>query len=161
EPDPEFIEAVRRRSQEGFLIVLDDFVYAEKYRELVELADIIKIDFRALDGPQLRAEVKTLREWGVQQVRAEKIETFDEFKYCRQLGFDLYQGHFLSRPTVVKGKSIPDSQMAALQLLAKLQQPQVEVAELVEIIGRDVRLSYRLLLYINSAAMGMRQKIDS
>jgi c-di-GMP phosphodiesterase len=161
EPDEDVIAAVRRVSEEGFRIVLDDFVYAEKYRELVELADVVKIDFRAMTREQLHAEVETLRDWGVRQVLAEKIETLDEFEYCQKLGFDLYQGYFLSRPKIVRGKAVRDSHVAALQLLAKMQQPDVDVTELAEIIGRDVRLSYKLLLYINSSAMGLPKRIES
>ena len=161
EPDEEFIAAVRKVSQSGFKIVLDDFVFAEKFRGLVELADTVKLDIQALDRKQLKVQVQTLRECGIKQLLAEKIETHDEFEYCRELGFNLFQGYFLSRPQIVRGKVIPNNHLAALQLLAKLQNPDVGFKELERIIATDVSLSYKILHYLNSAAIGLPRKIES
>ena len=37
---------------------------------------------------------------------AEKIETMDEFFLCHRLGFDYFQGYFLSKPRVIKTKTL-------------------------------------------------------
>ncbi len=47
EPDKEILAMCRQLKQRGYVIALDDFVFADQYRELIELADIIKIDFLA------------------------------------------------------------------------------------------------------------------
>ena len=50
EVDAEVVEAVKRLSQQGYTIALDDFVFHEKLTPLVQLADIIKIDLMELSG---------------------------------------------------------------------------------------------------------------
>jgi EAL and modified HD-GYP domain-containing signal transduction protein len=158
--DAEFIEAVRHLSALGYTIALDDFVYRVNLRELIEIADIIKVDVLALSREQLQAHVPLLRQYGA-ALLAEKVETQDDFKFCKSLGFDYFQGYFLSRPEVIKGRRAPANRLLVLQLLAKLQNPEVNVNELEEIVGRDVALSYKLLRVINSAGYALPRKVDS
>lgn len=158
--DQEFIAAVRHLSELGYTIALDDFVYRVNLRELVELADIIKVDVLALSREALQAHVSILRQYGA-ALLAEKVETQDDFKFCKSLGFDYFQGYFLSKPEVIKGHRAPANRHLVLQLLAKLQNPDVNVDELEEIVGRDVALSYKLLRVINSAYFALPKKVDS
>ena len=148
-------------AQAGYRIALDDFVFAEKYRPLVKLAHTVKIDIRLLERPQLEENVKILRDLGVKELLAEKVETLDEFEFCKGLGFDLFQGYFLEKPKIVSGKTIPNNRMVTLQLLAELQDPKVRLEELEKIISRDVPLSFKLLQSVNSSAMGLRRKVES
>ncbi len=158
--DAEVVEAVKDLKDKGYLIALDDFVFNESLRPLVELADIIKIDILALDREGLEAHVEILRPYGV-QLLAEKVETHDDFDFCQGLGFDLYQGFFLCKPKTLKGRRAPANRLATMQMLAKLQDPGVEVRELEKIISHDITLSYKLLRYINSAAFCLRNRIES
>ena len=41
--DPEIVESLQKMSQQGYVIALDDFVYDESLRPLVELADITSV----------------------------------------------------------------------------------------------------------------------
>ncbi len=158
--DTEFIEAVRSLSAQGYTIALDDFVYRESLHDLIEIADIIKVDILALDHAALHEHVSILRRYGV-KLLAEKVESQDEFRFCKELGFDYFQGYFLCKPEVIKGQRAPANRMLVLQLLAKLQSPEVDFDELEDIVGRDVALSYKLLRVINSAYYSFPRKVDS
>lgn len=161
EPDDEFVAALERVSLAGYRIALDDFVFAEKYRPLVKLANTVKLDVRMLGRKQLQENVKVLRDLGVKELLAEKVETLDEFEFCKGLGIDLFQGYFLSKPKIISGKTVPSNRMVTLQLLAQLQDPKVRLDQLETIIGRDVTLCFKLLQSVNSSAMGLRRKVES
>ncbi|RPI92644.1 MAG: EAL domain-containing protein [Spirochaetales bacterium] len=45
-PDPEVIAACRRLKEAGYTIVLDDFIFKPELQRFVDIADIIKLDFR-------------------------------------------------------------------------------------------------------------------
>ena len=96
--DAELLEEVRSLSAQGYTIALDDFTYDDSLQPLVALADIIKLDVRALDRSALEEHVALLRQYEV-KLLAEKVETRDEFTACQDLGFDYFQGYF---DTVVK-----------------------------------------------------------
>lgn len=158
--DEELIDSVQELKSRGYLIALDDFIYNEKYRPLVEVADIIKIDLRALDQQQILEHMALLRRFPV-KLLAEKVETPEEFDWCKDAGFDYYQGYFLCRPKVITGQRLPANRVNTMRILSELQNLDVEVRDLEKIVAEDVTLSYRLLRYINSAAFALRKKIES
>src|SRR5690606_6227860 len=89
---------------------------------------------------------------------AEKVETEDEFEFFHQLGFDLFQGYFFTRPQVIKNKSLPSSKLSVMELLAVSSSVEFDFAHVNSIIERDVSLSYRLLRFINNPMVNKRQK---
>lgn len=160
EVDEALISALRNLSNQGYQIALDDVVDPEDVRSLLEIADIVKLDLLDTDRAHLEAHVATLREYGV-WLLAEKVETYEEFELCKGLGFDYFQGYFLSRPKVVSGRRMPTSRLAIVRLLAKLHDPDIEIDELEAIVRQDVSLSYRLLRLINSAFYSLSTKITT
>ncbi len=160
EIDDRLIRAVRRLRAQGYQIGLDDFIYHPHMQPLVELADIIKIDLLQLDTAQVAQHVERLRPYPL-KLLAEKVETHEQFRRCLALGFEYFQGYFLCRPEVVKGRQMAPNKVATLRLLARLQDAAVDLRELGEIISHDLSLAHRMLRVINSAEMFLAQKVES
>ena len=160
EAEPEIVKILSDLSGKGYKIALDDFVFRDSLRPFLELADFIKIDVQAKGHQSLEQQVEQLRQYPV-KLLAEKVETWDDFSLCKQLGFEYFQGYFFCRPTIVQGKGIPANQFAILSLLSKLQNPLMEMAELEELIKQDLSLSFKILRYVNSAYFGLPRKVSS
>ena len=58
QPTPEILEAVRDLKDAGYKIALDDFVLLPGYEPLINMADIIKVDFRITTDPEERANLR-------------------------------------------------------------------------------------------------------
>ncbi|MEE9492124.1 MAG: HDOD domain-containing protein [Gammaproteobacteria bacterium] len=159
-PDEEVIAGMQRLSRQGYQIALDDFVLHETVRPLIELADIIKIDVMALSDQQIRNHVEELRRYPV-KLLAEKVESWEMYDMCKALNFDFYQGYYFSLPKIIQKKSLPTNRLSILTLLGQLQDPDIATKDLEDIIAKDVALSYRMLNYVNSAALGLARKVDS
>ena len=158
--EPGIVRALRKLKDQGYIIALDDFVYEERLRPLVELAHIIKVDVMATERDALAALVSNFHKFNV-RLLAEKVETQDEFDYCSDLGFDYFQGYFFCKPKLIEGKQIPTNRLAATRLVAKLQMPDIKGEELEETIRQDVTLSYKLLRFVNSAYCALPRNVDS
>ena len=158
--DEQTISAVKEMKKRGYVLALDDFVYDEKWRPLLELADIVKIDLRMLPRETIEQHIAILKQYHV-LLLAEKVETMDEFDWCKQSGFDYFQGFFLDRPRIISGKRAPVNRLNCLRLMTRLHDPNCTVDELERVIGQDVTLSYKLLQYINSAAFPTTKAIGS
>ena len=154
------IEALHRLKSKGFMIALDDYIYNPAHKPMVAMADLIKIDIMQLDQRELIEHVKILKKFPA-KLLAEKIETMEEFEFCLKLGFDYFQGYFLSKPRVIKSESLPTNKLAVMNLLAVLQNPETDLEELEEAISFDVSMSYKILKLINSAFFNLTQKIES
>ncbi|MFH1057646.1 MAG: HDOD domain-containing protein [Pseudomonadota bacterium] len=160
EPTPAVIRALKELKAAGYTLALDDFVYHPRFRALLELADLVKVDLLAQDESALKDLVATLRPYGM-ALLAEKVETPQQFKRCLRMGFSYFQGFFFSRPEVVAGRELPPQKLAHLQLLREVNLPEISISELERIIKQDLSLSYKLLSYINSAFFGLLQKVTS
>ena len=158
--EAEIVIELRRLKDKGYIIALDDFVYEESLRPLVELANIIKVDVMATDRDALERIVSNFNKFNVHML-AEKVETVDEFDFCSNLGFDYFQGYFFCKPKIIEGKQIPTNRLAATRLVAKLQDPDIKADELEETIRQDVTLSYKLLRFVNSAHLSLPRKVES
>lgn len=156
----ELINAVQELVNKGYIIALDDYIYNPKHAPLIKLAKIIKIDLTAQSKQDLVRHFNELKKYDA-ELLAEKIETFQEFEFCRKLGFDYFQGYFLSKPQIIQGTSLPANRLTVLNLLSVVNNPDSDTDDLAEAINTDVATSYRLLKLINSAAFGLQRKIDS
>ncbi len=159
-PEPEVLATLADFRRRGYTIALDDFVLRPEREALVSMASIVKLDVLALSPAELEEQVARLRPSGV-RLLAEKVETHEQFAICQALGFDYFQGYFLCRPNVVRGRGMSTNRPVLLKLLAELQDPEVDPRDLERTIALDVNLAYRLLRLINSAAFGLRREVTS
>ncbi|MEQ1726691.1 MAG: HDOD domain-containing protein [Methyloglobulus sp.] len=158
--DLRIINNLREFSQQGYTIALDDFIYSEEWKPLIEFANIIKLDILEMGETKTRNAIKHLKPFNI-KLLAEKVETHEEFQYLRELGCDYFQGFFFNKPNTVAGKRLGVNQTAAIRLLTIINDPEVEMEKLAKTISLDVGLSYKLLHYINSAFFALPSKIDS
>ncbi|PCI72878.1 MAG: diguanylate phosphodiesterase [Gammaproteobacteria bacterium] len=161
EPTPEVIEGLKRLKKRGFKIALDDFEYRESLEPFLQLADIVKLDVIALNEEQVREEYERVRKYEHIKTLAEKVETQEMKAFCLELGFDYYQGFFFCKPQLVKQKQVIANKTVVLNLLNKIQNPELDYDEFQTILSQDVTLSYKLLRYINSAMFSLRREVDS
>lgn len=161
QPTPELVAACREMVRKGYTFALDDFTYAPELQPLIELAHIIKFDFRLSSAEIIQDYLRKIKRQENLILLAEKIETHEEFQQALDMGFDLFQGFFFCKPELVTGKEIPGNQLALLQIMAAVNRPEFDIGEIENLIAPDVSLAYKLLRYINSAFFAKAQKISS
>ncbi|MFA6699921.1 MAG: EAL domain-containing protein [Thiomicrospira sp.] len=144
---PALIRTLKDLRHRGFKIALDDHQFTPEMRILEDYADIIKIDIQKNDLAALKPTLDALKAKGI-QLLAEKVETYDEVKYCDLLGFDYFQGYFFAKPQIIQGQTLPPNKLSILQLLSKIYQPNIQLTDLSKIITHDVVLSQKLLSFI-------------
>ncbi|NKB37273.1 MAG: HDOD domain-containing protein [Gammaproteobacteria bacterium] len=158
--DEKLIQEIEKLSGLGYIIALDDFEYSPHWDPIIPLADIIKFDVMSLGLSALDRELEHVKQYDL-KLLAEKVETHEEFEHLKALGFDYYQGYFFEKPKVVSGNKMPDNQVALLNLIARLQDPEIDVSEIESLVAQNVTLSYKLLRYINSASLSLPKKVNS
>ena len=159
-PTPEVVERCAALKAAGFTLAMDDVVQAgEEYRPLFALIDVIKVDIAQLDTAALRALVVQLKPLG-KKLLAEKVETADQLALCRELGFELFQGYFFAKPTVVVGKKLTPSQVALLRLLALVMED-ADTSAIEQAFKLEPGLTVNLLRLTNSVSSGLATRITS
>lgn len=160
EPDEKTLNACKKLKELGYLLALDNFIYDKKFLPLVDLVDIIKIDFLNTDEKERRAVVQRLSSHQVSFL-AEKVETREDFNRALHMGYSYFQGYFFSKPLILTGKDIPSFKLIYLKILQEINKQEIDFDKLEEYIKMDVSLSYKLLKFINSLSFGFRSEIRS
>ncbi len=160
EPDPALIAACQKLKQQGYILALDDFVYHKNFEPLLDLADIIKVDFLLSDVQEQERLAQTMIPRGIKML-AEKVETHEVYEQARQMGYQYFQGYFFAKPVIISRKDIPTNKMQFMRILKDVHAAEVDFQKLAKTIQSEVSLSYKLLKLINSAAFALRHRVTS
>lgn len=160
EPDAAVIAACQGLKRAGYALALDDFEWSDAWQPLVELADIVKVDFLATRGERRRSLAAQLRPFGL-RLLAEKVESRADFEDALAAGYELFQGYFFSRPIVQRVRDVQGFEHSYLRILQAVSSPTCDLKELEELVRRDVALTYKILRRANSASFGMTRRTIS
>ncbi|WP_323846749.1 EAL and HDOD domain-containing protein [Microbulbifer magnicolonia] len=155
------VERLSHLAQRGYRLALADYDPDDAELDvLLDVVHIVKVDTRLQDDGVLRRAADKSRDYGVEML-ADNLDSRERFLRCVELGFDYYQGDFLSAPSPVKGKKITGNKILLLQLLSELHSPEASPLRLEAIALKDANLTYRILKVVNSAAVGLRREVNS
>jgi len=159
-PDAEVVAACRKLKDLGYQIALDDVTSLEQQKPLLDLADIVKVDFSLTDEREQEKIARRLRRRGV-KLLAEKVETNEQFKSAASWGYHYFQGFFFCKPQVISAREIPAFKATCVQLLQAVHRPELDFREIERVLRQELSLSYRLLRYLNSPLFGLHGEIRS
>lgn len=159
-PDDLVKAALERLKRAGYMIALDDFGFDDPRAPLADFADILKIDFQQTTPEQRAILIQRHGPWRCRML-VEKVETREQFAETQKAGFVYFQGFFFQKPELVKTKEVPENRINYLRLLQAVSQPELQVRELEQLIKHEASVCYRLLRYLNSAAVGVRNEVHS
>ncbi len=147
---PDVIGRVEALRAARYRIALDDVTaYSEPLGQLLPFVDLVKIDVLNMTPETIVSVAASFRPL-VKTLLAEKVETSEQFAQCRGLGFNLFQGYFFAKPTVLAGNAIQPDEMALLKLLAALA-ADAEIEALEAILKRLPDFTLRLMAMANAA----------
>jgi len=158
--DDNAVAACKKLREAGYQLALDDVVEPAAEGRLLELADYIKVDFRALAPERRKSVIARLKPLGSKLV-AEKVESKEEFVEAIDCCCELAQGYFFCKPELMISRGLSGAQVVCMELMQELNRPILRFDVLSQIIKRDASLTIKLLRYINSAGMGIRNTITS
>jgi EAL and modified HD-GYP domain-containing signal transduction protein len=158
--DKELVKACKQLKLAGFRLALDDFSPLESERELVEIADFIKVDFRVSDH-NVRREIYEMCSNTKAIFLAEKVETLSEVHTAQAEGNTFFQGYFHSRPEIIAEAQIPTNKSNYLCLFAELAKPSLDIRKIERLVLLEPSLCFRLLRLANSALYGFRYRIST
>ncbi|WP_419759807.1 EAL and HDOD domain-containing protein [Acidisoma sp.] len=157
---PRVVDRCQLLRTAGYTLALDDVVrLTDGLKAVMPYISFVKVDVSVLKEPQITSLVHELKGYGV-KLLAEKVETAEQFEFCHAMAFDLFQGYFLARPTIITGKSVQPSTLQLLKIF-RLIDTNAETGELEKALRQAPDLTVRLLRVANSVAMQRPHKIYS
>ena len=160
EPDASLVAALQELKAAGYRIALDDYVDQPRFAPLVELAAIIKVDFRATPVELRRRMVDRYGKDG-RQLLAEKVETDEDFAAAADMGYSLFQGYFFCRPNMMTARKLPVLPDTRFRVERALAASRLDLIEIEQLVKSEPALCYRLLRYLASPGFYLQTEIRS
>ncbi len=145
---------------DDYLIAVGDFTGNQEHEAVYSISDLFCIDTSEIRKEELSEIVHRADSFDA-MILAEFIKNNDRFEMCLDLGCSLFHGPFFKIPEKLFLKKISSNEIARFNLLKSIEKEDPDFDELSKQIQADVSISFRLLSYLNSAAFGFSQKIQS
>lgn len=158
--DEELLLGISSMAGHGFELAMDDYNFQPQLQPILPLVSYIKVEIQPGGMEELTRRMPELRATGA-RLLAEKVETIEQFEQLKALGFDYFQGYFFARPSIVRSDRVEENSAMVVQLLARLNDPDVPMQEVIDLVSQDPGLSFKILRYVNSAGVGLRSKVES
>ena len=157
--DQDLIQACKSLKEKGYILALDDFVLNPSFEPLLELVDIIKIEFPNVSLKTQRNLIKEHKN----KIRflAERLETREEYNVALQMGYDYFQGFFFSKPVIYKQNDIGVLNTSILNIIHQLRTLDPDYDRIAQAVELDVGLSYKVIRLSNTISFGARYSIRS
>lgn len=163
------LTACRKLRDAGYQIALNNNLgrYGAAF---VDFAALVKIDFadfqqsaarRAEIEHELRLFARAAAKNPALQLIGSGLETKELYHTAYKSGCALFQGDYFVEPERVSGRDIQAFKLPFLQLLREIHQEDVAFPRVERAIKQDVALTYKLLRFVNSAAVGRREEVKS
>lgn len=144
----ELIERLLFLKQKGYCFALDDYVGQKIPERVLEIVDIIKVDFMLITTEKKIQIANHFR--GSKTLLAEKVETEEDFAFACKHGFTMFQGYLFSKP-VIHFRPANDVSMATYsRLMREFNRKFIDFDILTEIIEKDMNASYHLIQRANT-----------
>ncbi len=156
------LERARYLKTKGLRLACADSLGEGPLAPVVTLADDLLVDVAALDPAELLERQRRLvRQYPQARLIARNVDTLETLEACRSLAFTLFQGSCVTHRRAWREPRLDSNRMVVAQLIAQLRQDPEDLGQVALLARLDPVLAFRLLRYVNSAAMGLRHKIAS
>lgn len=143
--------AIEELVRKGFKFCIDDFGFEKiDYIPLLNKCHYVKINIKKnpYNQEELREVISILKSLK-KGIIVKNIETKEEYELAYKLGFEYFQGIYLSRPSIVRNtKTISFLKSTILDIYNAIKSKNIK--NVVEVIERDVGVAYKLLKFVNS-----------
>lgn len=158
--DDEIVLYCEKLKKLGYTIAIDDFVYQDGYEKIIDLIDIIKVDFKLSSKEERKSIIDRFKRDSLEFL-AEKIETYEEYTEAINLGYKYFQGYYFSKPEISSIKAVTPLKGNYTMLLNLINSNEPSFEKMAAVVESDVSFSYEILKLVNSAYFERKNKITS
>lgn len=157
------IKRVQQLHGMGYRFALDDFccknANIDYFKSLFPYLDLVKIDLLATHSYTLEEMIERFEQHNI-RLLAEKVEDMEMFERCRDAGFELFQGYFFEKPSIIGGRQIEPTLINVMDLIATLTITD-DMNVITQKFSLHPELTFNLLRHVNSAAYSFTREITS
>ena len=157
--DP-ILSMARELTELGIRCGVEQHVFERNHDVLRPSVKFVAINVPGQYDTVLQNKVYALKKHGVRLI-ALNVDDYPTYNKCVTMGFDYFMGTFITKPMVSGRKQVPISRLALINLMTRLQEPNLTLDEIEHLVAMDAMLGFRLLRLVNSASEGNAERVES
>ncbi len=145
--------------KERFRFCLDNLVFVDTIKPFLSSGCFAKIDAAHTPETDLSAVVSRLKSFLVTTF-ATSVDTREAFDLCSRVGFDLFQGEFFRKPSVLTKNSISPNHTLLLSLSVHAAR-EADISVVEDIFKKNPDLTFGLFNLVRSAFFQVSEDVTS
>lgn len=156
-----YVGGLQELAEQGYFLALDDFVWTPAVDPVLQTAHIVKIDVRNLGWDVVRSSLERAQDGGAVALVATRVSSAAIAMQCVEAGFTHLQGPQFSKGEDLRGRTSGPGRAAALQLIARLSDPDIPITAVQNVLQTDAALAHHVLRAANAAGSGLTRRIST
>jgi EAL and modified HD-GYP domain-containing signal transduction protein len=149
---------IQRYQKQGYRLALVNFEFNNRYFNILNLVDILKVDFSDPESDNVRTSISIARRFN-KKVAAFNVNTPEAREKAAELQCDYIQGESVATITSAKVKQVDHLQSNFFRLMVAITHEEPDMTEIAGIVELDVTLTYSLLKMVNSAYFALANEV--
>lgn len=151
---------IYRLKKQGYRIALKNFEFSPRYFGIMDVVDIIKIDFTDYENRSI-ANIINIGKSMDKEIIGYNINCNQAYEKAKELGCEYIQGSCVAEQITSKVYRMDYLKTNFFQLMVAVAKDEPNIDEISEIISRDVTLAFSLIKLVNSAYFALRNRAKS
>ena len=156
----EIIPACESLKSAGYRLSLAGWAGQKERRPLAAHCDYLRVDLKTMKPAEQSSTLNLARDLNSTLVAA-GVDSWEEHRRARSLGFRCFQGDFFLRPQIFRRREISGTRRNALRLLQAILKDPLDLVQIETVVRDEPALTYKLLRYLNSPAMERKVEVRS
>ena len=159
--DEQLIDRVTALRKQGFHIAIEAHDGHLEPVCIVPLVEYVIVRVSSTDPRHVRDIGEHLHRSGSKaRLVARNVPSIEDFQLAFNAGASFFQGSFITRREDWSSNKVGPNTARIADLLGRLRRD-ADIREIADVIKHDPGLSVRLMRYMNSASIGLRQEVTS
>ncbi|BDF35670.1 diguanylate cyclase [Lachnospiraceae bacterium] len=158
---------IKKYCELGYRFAINDFQFSQKYMEMLEYAQYIRINLSQAEstesarGKKSIENIVSMAQGTGKKCIATGVNTKEVYDYAVKLKVDYLEGNYVAKTLASKVDKVKYMQGNFFQLMVAVSEDEPDMEEIERIVSRDAGLTYAILKLVNSAYFALRRRTAS
>lgn len=145
----------------NYKICLNNIQNEKAWEAIYPIVDFISFNIETMSTNNLFKIVDCIGRFPNIKLLATNVNDLALHELAVQMGFDYFEGMYFSQTEVLMSHSISPAETTLAELLYQTSSNIVDLNKIIEIIKRDVYLTYKVLGYANTVLFKRREQVST
>jgi len=160
-PSQELLIALLNLHDMDFQLCLHNIQHEIDWETIYPIINYISFDINTITTDELFRIVDCVGKYPNLKLIATNVNDINTHNTAIEMGFDYLEGLFFSQTELLMSRAMSPAETTLAELLYQTSQANVNLIKIVDIIKRDVYLTYKILGYANTVFFKRRQQIST